>query len=469
MPAGLVLLVAASAVLRSGMLGIGYWTDEGIAVGIASHPLSEIPGLLRMDGSPPLYYVLLHGWMEAFGTSEAATRALSLGLALAAAPAAFWAGRALYGARGGWLAAGLAAALPYLSVYGQETRMYALMALLSLIATTAFVLAVVRGDRRHLVTLGAALVAALYTHNWALFMCAGIGAAWLVLWRTGRASGRDLVLLMGAVAMLYAPWVPTLVDQARHTGAPWSRTPGIWRLIIMPGAVFGAVGAVLLALLAVRVRRRLVGVLLLVAGITAVAAWGASQLEPGWAVRYFAVLVGPLVLAATGVLLHSARWAVALVAVACVLSPVPAVKSNARSMAAAIGPVDVALVSAPEQVPVLSHYLPAGYVTPTGPVADPLVTDWRDLVDRMRSAPAGAIVARAIAGLAPGERLAVVTTVVHPPADPTAPLLRASRELGRRMLAQVASDPRLRLVAREWPAVSLDVRAQLRASVYVRR
>ena len=43
-----------------------------------------------MDGSPPLYYLLLHGWMAIFGETEAATRALSLVFALVAVPVAYW-------------------------------------------------------------------------------------------------------------------------------------------------------------------------------------------------------------------------------------------------------------------------------------------------------------------------------------------------------------------------------------------
>ena len=50
----LALLTAASVALRTGTLGSGYWIDEAIAVGIASHDAAEIPALLRQDGSPPL-------------------------------------------------------------------------------------------------------------------------------------------------------------------------------------------------------------------------------------------------------------------------------------------------------------------------------------------------------------------------------------------------------------------------------
>ena len=74
---------------------VWYWLDEGISVGIASHPLSAIPELLRHDGSPPLYYALLHLWTSVFGTSEAATHLLSVAFALGAAPVAFWAGSEL--------------------------------------------------------------------------------------------------------------------------------------------------------------------------------------------------------------------------------------------------------------------------------------------------------------------------------------------------------------------------------------
>ena len=43
---------------------VGYWIDEGLSVGIADRPLTDIPGVLRQDGSPPLYYMLLHFWMS---------------------------------------------------------------------------------------------------------------------------------------------------------------------------------------------------------------------------------------------------------------------------------------------------------------------------------------------------------------------------------------------------------------------
>src|SRR3954468_2342645 len=132
------LVCAASLWLRTRVLGGGFWIDEGISVGIAHHPLSPIPHLLRQDGSPPLSYLLLHIWIGWFGDGERAVHTLSLIFALVFIPLAYWAARSLFGRTAGWVCAMLAAVDPYLTYYGQEARMYTLAACLGLVATVAF-------------------------------------------------------------------------------------------------------------------------------------------------------------------------------------------------------------------------------------------------------------------------------------------------------------------------------------------
>ena len=93
----LAILTAGTLLLRTGILDSGYWIDEAITVGIASHDVRDIPDMLRLDGSPPLFYLLLHGWMALAGTGEAATRAPALLFALLAVPVSWWAGTAVFG------------------------------------------------------------------------------------------------------------------------------------------------------------------------------------------------------------------------------------------------------------------------------------------------------------------------------------------------------------------------------------
>src|SRR5437868_3193704 len=101
----LVVLLAISAFVRTRNIGGQFWMDEALSVGISSHSLAAIPGVLRHDGSPPLFYLLLHVWMSVFGPSESATHALSLLFGLLTIPIAMWAGWSLFGRRAGIMAA----------------------------------------------------------------------------------------------------------------------------------------------------------------------------------------------------------------------------------------------------------------------------------------------------------------------------------------------------------------------------
>ncbi len=90
MPLGLGLLAALSVLVRIGVFNAGLWVDEGLSVGIADRPLFDIPGVLRQDGSPPLYYMALHVWINALGTStEEALHAFSLVFAVLTIPVAY--------------------------------------------------------------------------------------------------------------------------------------------------------------------------------------------------------------------------------------------------------------------------------------------------------------------------------------------------------------------------------------------
>ena len=143
-------LFVISAYLRTNSLGESLWMDEGLSIGIASQPLLDIPSILRMDGSPPLYYMLLSVWMDLVGDGPGATQALSVAVSLLAIPGGLWAGWSLFGRRAGLFCAAMCAVNPFLTAYAQETRMYALMLVMSLLATAAFLHVFAFGRRRYL-------------------------------------------------------------------------------------------------------------------------------------------------------------------------------------------------------------------------------------------------------------------------------------------------------------------------------
>jgi mannosyltransferase len=483
-------LTALSLVLRTLQLNAGFWIDEGQSVGIAHHHLTAIPGLLREDGSPPAYYLLLGVWIRLFGDGERATHTLSLLFALGCIPLAFAVGRSLFGRSTGLYCAAVAALDPYLTYYAQETRMYSLEAFLSLIAALAYVNGILRGRRAWVLVLVLVLAAMLYVHNWALLFCVGLAVATALF---ARERLRLLAAAAAGVALLYAPWLPTLFSQARHTGAPWASAPGFHDLVLAPGAVFNG-DAPLMAFalvggagLASVVRRRgdeervMVLTLAVVAGVTVLLAWLLSQLSPAWATRYFAVVLGPLLLLASRGLVRAGRLGTAaLVAVAFLWAgySVKDNKENAHQVSAALAPSlragELVISTHPEQVPLLRHYLGARlrFATTLGRVADPQLFDWRDAVDRLRAARPRPTLDAFLETVPPGGEFVVVTPVFRDYRAWRAQWTRLVWQRSVEWTALLQRDPRLQLVrhvSSDEIALHRNYFKPLQAFVYRRR
>ncbi|MDP9295036.1 MAG: glycosyltransferase family 39 protein [Actinomycetota bacterium] len=484
-PLGLGLLVAFSLLLRSQDFGVGFWIDEGLSVGIADRAIGDIPGALRLDGSPPLYYLLLHVWLGLAGHGEEAARALSLLLTLIAIPVAWWGAGMLFGERAGWIAAVLAAVNPFLTRYAQEARMYALVIVLGLVACVALVRAFAGDDprpsRRWIAIFALSVVALLYTHNWALFFGAACAAACVALVALAPAElrprrRRDAIIAFGAVAVLYAPWLPSLLFQAAHTGAPWAQRPSLDALATVPKHLLGTTAGVVLLLaggsgvvtiVQARQGRRLgsearaVTALAIVALLTVLLAFAASQASPAWANRYLAVALPPLLLLAAAGLAAARGMGLAGLALVAVLwagyGP-PAEKSNVRDVAEAItpslAPGDVVISTQPEQVPVLSYYLPSGlrYATLTGFVSDTGVTDWRDGVERLGRASPEKDLRPILDALAPGRRLVLISPTIYSVQRWSAPWTELVRVRSEQWNQFVSNDHRFRVTAIEPPS-----------------
>jgi mannosyltransferase len=491
-----VALVAASALLRSSALAGPFWIDEGLSVGIASHPVAQIPDVLRQDGSPPLYYLILHLWTGAFGSGVAVTHLLSLVFALLCIPAGLWAGWSLFGRRAGIVCAVLFAVNPMLSAYGQETRMYSLLALLGLVTVASFLHAFVYRRRAYVPVFGLGLALMLYTHNWSAFFAAGTAVGLAVVLAGQRPSRNVLAgaaLALAAVAAIYLPWLPTVLFQASHTGAPWAAHPGVASLTHAPYVLFGgadvgmavllAGGAGIIAIAGARAgspERVAAIALLVIAAATLLTAFIYSQFTLAWAWRYLTVLLGPVLLLAALGLSRARRLGIAGVALAVVLSiggtssAVPHNKSNLNRVAdrfeQRLGRGDVIVSTQPEQTAALRYYFgkKPRYATPFGRTPDPRVMDWRNALARLQSAPPsqgrlGPLLAR----LKPGRRLLVVTPVTNA-AGWRAPWTRLVRTRSRQWSRAIAHDATFRPVAALHPS-SRSRLSTVRAKLYVKR
>jgi mannosyltransferase len=384
--------------------GSALWLDEALSVNIARLPVHELLAALREDGSPPLYYLLLHGWIVLFGIGAGAVRALSVVFSLLALPVAYLVGRRLDGRYAGAAAMLLLAACPFAIRYATETRMYALVMLLALAIVVAVLRAAERPNpsRLALVALLAGMLA--LTHYWTLFLLAAGEIGLLVQAYRERWRGPALRILLAAPcgALLFLPWLPSFLFQTHHTGTPWAALPtwrdvaGTLRQWAGPGAA-GLALAVLLGALALwavprRPARRLllIGLGALVLGLVASRVQGA-----GYALRYSAPdLAVALPAAALGARRLGGLRGAAAVAAAAVLgltvaltSPLLGSRTQAAQTAALLrtrlGPGDL-VVYCPDQLgPAVDRLLPAGtaeVVYPT--MGSPRRVDWVDYESR---------------------------------------------------------------------------------------
>jgi hypothetical protein len=207
------------------------WLDEALSVDIARLPFSQMIEALRHDGHPPLYYLLLHGWMALFGEGDVAVRALSGVFTVLALPLFWIAGRRFGGARGGWLTLAVVAVSPFALRYGTETRMYALVMLLVLAGWLLLDDVLRRPTPLRLGGLVVVVALLLWTHYWAMWLLGVVGIALIVRLVHARRDGRDDDVraardAIGAIVvggLLFLPWLPNLLYQGAHTGTPWAR------------------------------------------------------------------------------------------------------------------------------------------------------------------------------------------------------------------------------------------------------
>jgi hypothetical protein len=247
-------LVAVGVVLRF-ITPSQLWLDEALSVNIARLPLGQIPGALRHDGAPPLYYALLHFWILAFGDGNFAVRALSGLASLVALPLTWVAGKRLGGRRLAWAALLLMASSPFAISYATAARMYALMIVWALLGFLALARALERPTTSRLVWVGAVTALVLYTHYWGLYLV-GVTGLWLLVRAKrprlrGMDAGADEVdeaarraswiclraMAFGSLAFL--PWLPSFVFQTFHTGTPWSNAAGLGDILSVLGQYAG--------------------------------------------------------------------------------------------------------------------------------------------------------------------------------------------------------------------------------------
>lgn len=341
-----LVILALAAALRFYRIGqLELWLDEDYSVVAALSP----QGVLRCcmnDNNPPLYFLLLKGWIALFGIGEGAVRSLSAccGVAQLGVLGLLLTRLGLARRVAGW-AMLLGALAPLHHYYSQEARGYTLDYLMLTLLMWSLARAVAAGRRRDWAAHGVCLLLALYTHNLFVFFIPALAlGAWAL--GLGRRGWLRLGAAVAGAGLLYLPWLwltlgvvgngslawmagswdsrtwPLLIPRTLEALWPGGRLPEILRMVpstagihalalVMLAVVLGAVywprgrgerrgGEEALSTKAVYWRPVLFLTALLVAPLVAMVGYSAA-LHPIYLVGRYDTLVYPAMLGLAGV------------------------------------------------------------------------------------------------------------------------------------------------------------------------
>lgn len=213
------ILLLATALRFYGATTSAIWCDEGSSLMLSAYSFAGIWAHAAHDVHPPLYFLVLHGWIALFGDGLLSIRTLSVLPGIATVLLGLWLVRLIATRRAALLAGVMLALLPIGVRYSQEVRMYSLLGMWLIAATVALVYWVkAPHKKRYLVVYTLLMTAAFYTHYFTAF-CVIVHWSYLLMSRQGAGmliKQPAWWIANASIVVLFLPWVPGFIDLLQH-------------------------------------------------------------------------------------------------------------------------------------------------------------------------------------------------------------------------------------------------------------
>lgn len=196
--------------------------DEAQSLWQSSHTVGGLLRTVANDVHVPLYHLLLHFWQLAFGNGIDTVRQLSLLFLLASIPLVYLLARRVLSYPWALFATFMFSLSPFVNWYGSETRMYTLLAFMSLLSHLFF-LNILQKNRGWL-GYGLTAIVGIYSHYFFAFTLIA-QAIFFVAYRKDFAPGslRKFAIVAGTTFAAFAPWLYYF----RMLGSASNTTPGL--------------------------------------------------------------------------------------------------------------------------------------------------------------------------------------------------------------------------------------------------
>jgi mannosyltransferase len=217
--------------------------DESFGIQFAAHSWRWLLSYMsQLEPLPPLYYPLLHFWMQIVGQSEFATRFLSLLFGVSCIPLTYVLGRLLGRPTVGAFSAFLMAISPFQVWHAQDVRNYTVWVALSLAAVVALVRALKHDRWQYWAGYVGMALLSLHSHYYELFVLLFHNLFFLVVFLGGswqkapavESRRRLLVKWVAIQATLLVLYLPSLLAAAAISVDYQANgsSPALWNLFL---------------------------------------------------------------------------------------------------------------------------------------------------------------------------------------------------------------------------------------------
>lgn len=221
-----VIAVFAGLVLRLYKLTYSsIWHDEGYTMWLLRYNFKEIIERTARDVHPPGYYLIAKPWVAVFGDSVFTIRFLSLLFSVGIIYLVYKIIKEIWSKEAAFWASLFVALSPFMIRFGQEARMYGVVAFFTTLATYYLVKYIKEGKSLYLLGYIPAMIIAMYNQYYAFFVLVShwviisvfTPGFWNLRWKTAwkKPGILDPKWWGATVALLlmYLPWFPVAYRQ----------------------------------------------------------------------------------------------------------------------------------------------------------------------------------------------------------------------------------------------------------------
>lgn len=231
----IAVLVVGLALRLINLTAGGLWLDEiwSMQTSASDQTIRGIIAACVQDTHPPLFDLILHGWLVLFGDSDLSGRSLALFFGVVGMTLTWGYTLKITSNRSTALVALALVAFNYFHIYySNEVRFYGFIYVLAVVIIGQFYLYLKNASLQNLIGFAGAAILLLYTHYYGLFLMAGIGVATLLLRvQRGITPAQFWRIFLSAIGVLLAfvPWIPVVLRGG--TSESWMQPPAWYHFI----------------------------------------------------------------------------------------------------------------------------------------------------------------------------------------------------------------------------------------------